>query len=88
MKHLIWGKDEAKSFLQRSWTGKISLKRLDKFAFRRKRFFGLKEAVSGVIRAVTPDRATAHTGSGHRIISASHQRWDVGFCDGFRMPAA
>ena len=35
MKHLIWGKDEAKSFLRRDWTGEISLKKLDKMTFTR-----------------------------------------------------
>jgi hypothetical protein len=38
MKHLIWGKDEAKSFLQADWTDEISLKRFEKLVFRRKPF--------------------------------------------------
>jgi hypothetical protein len=33
MKHLIWGNDEAKYFFDEDWTGKISLKRLEKLAF-------------------------------------------------------
>jgi hypothetical protein len=37
MKHLIWGNDEAKYFSRRDWTGKISLKLLEKLVFWRKR---------------------------------------------------
>jgi hypothetical protein len=36
MKHLIWGKDEAKYFFGEVWTGKISLKMLEKLVFWRK----------------------------------------------------
>jgi hypothetical protein len=38
MKHLIWGKDKAKYFCGEDWTTQISLNRLRKFDFSRKRF--------------------------------------------------
>jgi hypothetical protein len=44
MKHLIWGNHEAKYFFDEDWTGKISLKLLEKLTFTRAWFYAVKSA--------------------------------------------
>jgi hypothetical protein len=43
MKHLIWGDHEAKYFCREDWTGKISLKMLEKLVFLAQGLRGLQD---------------------------------------------